>query len=106
MAAAFVAQDMGLYQQEHLDVKTRILVGVAAPNAILSGSADLTIGTGTTLLKAELVFVLAVAMVVTPDAVVRVVGRTLTRGSAAAPLTREAAPEALGGPIRANAVLE
>ena len=51
-AATFVAEDMGLYKKEGLNVTTRNLVGVAAPNAVLAGSAHFTIGQGPTFLKA------------------------------------------------------
>ncbi len=50
--ATFVAEDMGLYKKEGLNVTTRNLVGVAAPNAVLSGSAHFTIGQGPTFLRA------------------------------------------------------
>lgn len=49
---AFVAEDMGLYKKEGLNVSTRNLVGVAAPNAVLAGSAHFTMGTGPVYLRA------------------------------------------------------
>ena len=51
-AAAFIAEDAGLYTQEGLKVSHRFLVGVAAPNAVIAGSADFTIGTGPVFLRA------------------------------------------------------
>lgn len=50
--AAFVAEDAGFYKKEGLNVSTRNLVGVAAPNAVLAGSADFTFGTGPVFLRA------------------------------------------------------
>jgi NitT/TauT family transport system substrate-binding protein len=49
---AFVAEDMGFYKKEGLNVTTRNLVGVAAPNAVLAGSAHFTMGTGPVFLRA------------------------------------------------------
>jgi NitT/TauT family transport system substrate-binding protein len=49
---AFVAEDMGFYKKEGLNVTTRNLVGVAAPNAVLAGSAHFTMGTGPVYLRA------------------------------------------------------
>jgi NitT/TauT family transport system substrate-binding protein len=51
-AAAFVAEDGGFYKKEGLNVSHRMLVGVAAPNAVIAGSADFTIGTGPVFLRA------------------------------------------------------
>jgi len=51
-ASTFVAEDMGLYKKEGLNVTIRNLVGVAAPNAVLAGSAHFTIGQGPTFLRA------------------------------------------------------
>jgi NitT/TauT family transport system substrate-binding protein len=51
-AAAFIAEDAGLYKQEGLKVSHRLLVGVAAANAVIAGSADFTIGTGPVFLRA------------------------------------------------------
>ena len=51
-ATAFVAQDFGLFEAEGLDVTIRHVVGVGAVNAVLAGSADFTIGTGATFLRA------------------------------------------------------
>lgn len=48
----FVAEDMGLYKKEGLNVTIRNLTGVAAPNAVLAGSAQFTIGQGPTFLRA------------------------------------------------------
>ena len=50
--AHFVAEDAGFFKNEGLEVSTRNLVGVASPNAVLAGSADFTMGTGTVFLRA------------------------------------------------------
>lgn len=49
---AFVAEDMGLFKKEGLNVSIRNLVGVAAANAVISGSANFTFGTGPVYLRA------------------------------------------------------
>jgi NitT/TauT family transport system substrate-binding protein len=51
-SSAFIAEDAGFYKKEGLKVSHRILVGVASPNAVISGSADFTIGTGPVFLRA------------------------------------------------------
>ncbi len=51
-AAAFLAEDAGLYKQAGLNAQHRQLVGVAAVNAVIAGSADFTIGTGPVFLRA------------------------------------------------------
>lgn len=49
---AFVAEDMGFFKKEGLNVTVRNLVGVASPNAVLAGSAHFTVGTGPVYLRA------------------------------------------------------
>ena len=49
---AFVAEDMGFFKKEGLNVSVRNLVGVASPNAVISGSAHFTVGTGPVYLRA------------------------------------------------------
>jgi NitT/TauT family transport system substrate-binding protein len=51
-SSPFLAEDTGLYKKEGLNVSHRILVGVEAVNAVISGSADFTISTGPVLLRA------------------------------------------------------
>jgi ABC-type nitrate/sulfonate/bicarbonate transport system substrate-binding protein len=51
-SAHFVAHDGGFFKKEGLKVIDRNLVGVASPNAVLAGSADLTVGTGPVFLRA------------------------------------------------------
>src|ERR1051326_2991976 len=51
-SSAFIAEDAGFYKKEGLKVSHRFLVGVAAPNAVIAGSADFTIGTGPVFLRA------------------------------------------------------
>ena len=48
----FIAEDAGFFKKEHLKVSTRNLVGVAATNAVIAGSADFTMGTGPVFLRA------------------------------------------------------
>jgi NitT/TauT family transport system substrate-binding protein len=50
--SAFIAEEAGFYKKEGLKVSHRFLVGVAAPNAVIAGSADFTIGTGPVFLRA------------------------------------------------------
>jgi ABC-type nitrate/sulfonate/bicarbonate transport system substrate-binding protein len=51
-SSAFLAQDAGFFNKEGLKVTTPIVVGVGAANAVISGSADFTIGTGPVFLRA------------------------------------------------------
>lgn len=48
----FVADDLGLFRQEGLDVRLQTATGVSAVNAVIGGAADFTIGSGTTFLRA------------------------------------------------------
>jgi NitT/TauT family transport system substrate-binding protein len=49
---AFIAEDAGFYKKEGLKVSNRTIVGVGAVNAVISGSADFTMGTGPVFLRA------------------------------------------------------
>ena len=51
-SAHYIAEDAGFYAKEGLKVETRNLVGVASTNAVIAGSADFTVGTGATFLRA------------------------------------------------------
>jgi ABC-type nitrate/sulfonate/bicarbonate transport system substrate-binding protein len=51
-SSAFLAEDMGLYKKEGLNVSHRFIVGVGSANAVIAGSADFTIGTGPVFLRA------------------------------------------------------
>ncbi|HUK58786.1 MAG TPA: ABC transporter substrate-binding protein [Stellaceae bacterium] len=51
-SAPFLAEDAGLYKKEGLNVSHRMLVGVEAMNAVISGSAEFTIGTAPVFLRA------------------------------------------------------
>lgn len=51
-SSPFLAEDAGLYKKEGLSVSHRMLVGVAAVNAVISGSADFTVSTGPVFLRA------------------------------------------------------
>src|SRR5262249_45387365 len=49
---AFLAEDAGFYRQEGLKVPNRTIVGVGSVNAVISGSADFTMGPGPVFLRA------------------------------------------------------
>jgi ABC-type nitrate/sulfonate/bicarbonate transport system substrate-binding protein len=51
-SSVFLAEDAGFFKKENLKVSIRNLVGVAATNAVLAGSADFTMGTGPIFLRA------------------------------------------------------
>jgi NitT/TauT family transport system substrate-binding protein len=51
-SAPFLAEDAGLYKKEGLNVQHRMLVGVEAINAVISGSVDFTVSTGPVFLRA------------------------------------------------------
>src|SRR5882757_481951 len=51
-SSAFIAEDAGFYTKEGLKVSHRTIVGVGAPNAVIAGAADFTIGTGPVFLRA------------------------------------------------------
>jgi ABC-type nitrate/sulfonate/bicarbonate transport system substrate-binding protein len=51
-SAPFVAEDAGFYKQHGLHVTHRTIVGIGAVNAVISGSADFTMGTGSVFLRA------------------------------------------------------
>lgn len=51
-SAHYIADDAGFYAKEGLKVESRNLSGVASTNAVLAGSADFTVGTGATFLRA------------------------------------------------------
>jgi ABC-type nitrate/sulfonate/bicarbonate transport system substrate-binding protein len=51
-SSVFLAEDAGFFKKEGLKVSLRNLVGVAAANAVIAGSADFTMGTGPTFLRA------------------------------------------------------
>jgi NitT/TauT family transport system substrate-binding protein len=51
-ASVFVAEDMGFFKKEGLNVSPRNLVGVASTNAVLAGSADFTFTTAPVFLRA------------------------------------------------------
>jgi NitT/TauT family transport system substrate-binding protein len=50
--SVFVAEDMGFFKKEGLNVISRSLVGVASTNAVLAGSADFTFTTAPVFLRA------------------------------------------------------
>src|SRR5690606_30050306 len=51
-SAHYIANDAGFYEKEGLKVTAREITGVGSVNAVLGGSADFTIGTGATFLRA------------------------------------------------------
>ncbi len=51
-STSVIAEDAGFYRKEGLNVTQPVLVGVAAVNAVIAGSADFTIGTGPVFLRA------------------------------------------------------
>jgi NitT/TauT family transport system substrate-binding protein len=50
--AYYVAQDLGIFAQEQIEVKSVILAGVASFNAVVSGSADFSFSSGASLTRA------------------------------------------------------
>ena len=51
-SSAYVAQDLGLWTKNGIEVKTVVIVGVGSPNAVIAGSVDFTITTASTFLRA------------------------------------------------------
>ena len=51
-SSVFVAEDAGFFKKEGLKISIRNLVGVAATNAVIAGSAEFTMGTGPIFLRA------------------------------------------------------
>jgi NitT/TauT family transport system substrate-binding protein len=51
-SAAYVADDLGLWTKQGLEVKGVIIAGVGSPNAVIAGSVDFTITTASTFLRA------------------------------------------------------
>jgi NitT/TauT family transport system substrate-binding protein len=51
-SAPFIAEDAGFFKKEGLRVSVRNIVGVGSVNAVISGSADFTMGTGPVFLRA------------------------------------------------------
>jgi NitT/TauT family transport system substrate-binding protein len=52
MSPFFIADAKGFYKKHDLNVSTRLVVGPAAANAVLAGSADFSAGSGVTVLHA------------------------------------------------------
>lgn len=50
--SAYVAQDQGFWDQQGLNVKTVVIQGVGAPNAVIAGSVDFTLTTASTFGRA------------------------------------------------------
>lgn len=51
-ATAYIAEDAGIWEKEGLKVATRLISGVGAPNAVIAGSIDFTLMTGSTFARA------------------------------------------------------
>jgi ABC-type nitrate/sulfonate/bicarbonate transport system substrate-binding protein len=52
LTAAYVAEDAGFWEKEGLKVSTRVITGVGAMNAVIAGSVDFTMSTGSTFARA------------------------------------------------------
>jgi NitT/TauT family transport system substrate-binding protein len=50
--SAYVAEDQGFWAEQGLNVKTVVIQGVGAPNAVISGSVDFTLTTASTFGRA------------------------------------------------------
>jgi ABC-type nitrate/sulfonate/bicarbonate transport system substrate-binding protein len=51
-ATSYIAEDAGIWEKEGLKVTTRLISGVGAPNAVIAGSIDFTLMTGSTFARA------------------------------------------------------
>jgi NitT/TauT family transport system substrate-binding protein len=52
LSAAYVADDMGIFKKNGLDVKTIKIAGVGSANAVISGSADFAVVSSLSLIRA------------------------------------------------------
>ncbi len=50
--AYYVAEDLGFFAQEQLEVKHQVLAGVASFNAVVAGSADFAFASGASITRA------------------------------------------------------
>ena len=51
-ATAYIAEDAGIWEKEGLKVAIRVITGIGAPNAVIAGSIDFTLMTGSTFARA------------------------------------------------------
>jgi len=51
-ATAYVAEDAGIFKKEGLEVKQQVITGIAAANAVISGSVDFSFSSGVTVTRA------------------------------------------------------
>ena len=51
-ATAYIAEDAGIFKAEGLEVKTQVITGIAAANAVIAGSVDFSFSSGVTLTRA------------------------------------------------------
>jgi len=49
----YLAEDLGLFEKEGLKVKTSVVSGIGAANAVLAGSVDFSSGSGPTVIRAN-----------------------------------------------------
>jgi len=52
-AVNFIAKDMGFWKQEGVEVDLKLVRGIGASNAVLSGSVDFSTGSGPTVIRAN-----------------------------------------------------
>jgi NitT/TauT family transport system substrate-binding protein len=52
LSSFFIAKDAGLFAKEGLAVEERVIVGVGSVNAVISGSADFTVSSGSSFSRA------------------------------------------------------
>jgi len=50
-SAHYVAEDMGFFKEEGLNVKTSVVTGIGSANAVLAGSVQLSNGSGVTIVR-------------------------------------------------------
>ena len=51
-STAYIAEDAGIFKAEGLEVKTQVITGIAAANAVIAGSVDFSFSSGPTLTRA------------------------------------------------------
>jgi NitT/TauT family transport system substrate-binding protein len=51
-SSVYIAEDAGIFQKEGLEVKQQVITGIAAANAVISGSIDFSSSSGVTITRA------------------------------------------------------
>jgi len=51
-SSVYIAQDAGIFKKEGLEVKEQVITGIAAANAVISGSIDFSSSSGVTITRA------------------------------------------------------